>query len=89
MILQFNISNSHLLLKVLLPSSPPPKKNLRTRNAEHTNYVTDIWKETWLPEEKINPTEVMALTDCRSIFKLIDSYKDIIIENIGISSSQH
>lgn len=30
----------------------------------------------------------MALTDCRSIFKLIDSYKDIIIENIGISSSQ-
>lgn len=31
----------------------------------------------------------MALTDCRSIFKLIDSYKDIIIENIGISSSQH
>lgn len=31
----------------------------------------------------------MALTDCRSIFKLIDSYKDIIIENTGISSSQH
>lgn len=31
----------------------------------------------------------MALTDCRSIFKLIDSHKDIIIENIGISSSQH
>lgn len=31
----------------------------------------------------------MALTDCRSIFKLIDSYKDIITENIGISSSQH
>lgn len=31
----------------------------------------------------------MALTGCRSIFKLIDSYKDIIIENIGISSSQN
>lgn len=31
----------------------------------------------------------MALTDCRSIFKLIYSYKDIIIENIWISSSQH
>lgn len=49
MILQLNISNSHRLLKVLLPSAPP-YKNLRTRNAEHTNYVTDIWKETRLPE---------------------------------------